>query len=876
MYIQKRDTANDKDVYSAVYNVHGAVVGHTSLKAVAYLPDGRTASSSAKPVEVFPPLELIPRNITLIIGALFQVLSRGGPSPQCTVLFNIKNSDIATVSSSGLLDGQALGTTRVVGQAVGQDPETGETVIYSQDEVTVNVVKLIGVRIHAPLTRLQTGTTMPLYAVGLTEHETPFTFGSAMPPLSFKWSVNKKDVAQLHSVFHKNGIQPKQDRNFAVQMVAMETGHVSVRLEVTPRSGSHQILHDSFKADELQIQVFEELEMIKPKICNGELLMTPNTEAVLKTNRDGGAKMRYFVVGDDSSIVQVIDGVLVSGSNSGQAALTIVAHEETGVKQTLVIHVEVKPVSYMMLNSDGHLRTSGGQLSSVPRGTTLSFTVTYHDDVGEKFYATNIDMKYRCSRYDLVQVSHGLDNSTLIMKTAAPGHTTLKVWDSNKPWLVDYISIPVDDVIEPAQTHVYLGDIICFNVPITSDIASTGTWRGSQSVTLDSNLGIASTHGIGSGLVSYSVSDEVMTETEINVEAVSEVDVEFSSNFITMVTDKVYYIIVNLGKESTVKGDNCNKLISEEDYQPVRIPFTCSLAISPSNQGIVASDYFDIQPAFISKLGKYACQISSMKTNIPQQISTVDISAVVMVTILPVQGQVEVKSVPLMIPIVPPFYVHNAEIHVSTLTPLSNVRLSVSSKFSDQIQVVVSDPSILEALPPESDPQSQSILIYPIRLIDTLALWEREQLDVWVDLIGQKTGQKVKIPVFIRLIGQKPEISGYRRDVGWRTFFGNILNNYQYWFILILIIIVTALTVLFGYHAVYGPKYKTAGNTTMIQPGSPAPVAPGYSPMSPPAYSPYYPPQTPKSPMLWSTGYTPLDGSSPTRRRSPLQRISPS
>ena len=82
--------------------------------------------------QVFPPLQLTYRNITLIIGAQFQVLSRGGPSPQCTVVYHIINDKIASVSSSGLLDALALGTTRVTGQAVGQDPETGESVIYSQ------------------------------------------------------------------------------------------------------------------------------------------------------------------------------------------------------------------------------------------------------------------------------------------------------------------------------------------------------------------------------------------------------------------------------------------------------------------------------------------------------------------------------------------------------------------------------------------------------------------------------------------------------------------------------------------------------------------------------------------------------------------------
>jgi len=42
---------------------------------------------------------------------------------------------------------------------------------------------------------------MPVYAVGLTDQETPFTFGASIPPLSFRWSLNKKDVARLQSVF---------------------------------------------------------------------------------------------------------------------------------------------------------------------------------------------------------------------------------------------------------------------------------------------------------------------------------------------------------------------------------------------------------------------------------------------------------------------------------------------------------------------------------------------------------------------------------------------------------------------------------------------------------------------------------------------------
>jgi len=44
---------------------------------------------------------------------------------------------------------------------------------------------------------------IPMYAVGQSDQETPFTFGSARPSLLFTWSVNNKDVVVLNNVFHK-------------------------------------------------------------------------------------------------------------------------------------------------------------------------------------------------------------------------------------------------------------------------------------------------------------------------------------------------------------------------------------------------------------------------------------------------------------------------------------------------------------------------------------------------------------------------------------------------------------------------------------------------------------------------------------------------
>ena len=60
---------------------------------------------------------------------------------------------------------------------------------------------------------------------------------------------------------------------------------------------------------------------------------------------------------------------------------------------------QVKPVSYLMVNLDTVLWTRGGPLAAVPMGITLQFSVTYHDDVGDTFHSTNVQIGFRSSRW---------------------------------------------------------------------------------------------------------------------------------------------------------------------------------------------------------------------------------------------------------------------------------------------------------------------------------------------------------------------------------------------------------------------------------------------------------------------------------------------
>ncbi|XP_048780768.2 nuclear pore membrane glycoprotein 210-like isoform X2 [Ostrea edulis] len=886
----RKDKDQRDELTTEYYIMHGAQVGHTSLVAEARPSHGVVIRSLARPVEVFPPLQLIPRNITLIIGAKFQVLSRGGPTPQCTVLFSIGDSNIADVSSSGLLDAQNLGTTTVLGQAVGQDPETGETIIYSQDQVTVNVVELAGVRIHSALSRMQTGTKMPLYGIGLTEHETPFTFGSATPPLVFTWSINNKDVIQLQNVFHQCGLKHSTESDFARQLVAMSAGQVTVKLTVRPHLTSRsQVKGHGTLTDELQVEVFEKLTVISPKVCDGRILLTPNTEAVIKTNRDGSAKMSYHVISlDDPSPVTVGEGGLLTiGSLTGQVALHVTSQEEFGTNQTLVLLVKVKPVSYLMINSGLSLSTAEGYIKSIPVGTTLTLTVTYHDNVGEQFYATNVQMRYRLNRYDLVHIKHGSENDTLIVRAAEVGQSILKVWDHRNPWLADYINISVDYVITPSKVTVTLGTVVCFKSPLNSVRGYAGHWQSrSKVIDIDGDSGVSTSAAVGHSLVENTLSQDVTTYTEVTVQPIDQLTVDDSWSFLTNVKNRLteYFITVSLNSDSEVIGENCTGEIQAKNFMPTFVPITCELVFNTAVNGLSVSDLFQVSATFSSKKGKYGCLVKKLHPEtLVQQISTMSVDLQLSVLVPNMENQLLVMAPVKKYQYLPPFYVHNSEVLLSTAAPLSSIRVSTIPDLSSCIQAAVSDEIILEVMTPEKDSQSGTILIFPVRLVESASLWDRESVESHVELSCRKTGQKVRLPVSVRLIGQRPEHFGYRgRPVGWGAFFVNSINNNQSLFSYLFLIIATAVAVLVAYHYVIGPRYKAVANTNpaFLRPGAagaaspPSPMYPQlqFSPnYSPPPYTSYASPLTsPKSPALWSTEYHPQDGSSP-RRRSPYR-----
>uniref|UniRef100_A0A8C4EF40 Nucleoporin 210 n=1 Tax=Dicentrarchus labrax TaxID=13489 RepID=A0A8C4EF40_DICLA len=511
-------TEND----TAVFLVKGVAIGQTTLSAVVVDKDGRKITSAPQQIEVFPPFKLVPRKITLLIGAMMQITSEGGPQPQSNILFSISNEEIASVNGMGHVRGVTIGNVTVTGLVQAVDAKTGKLVVVSQDQVEVEVVQLTAIRIRAPITRMKTGAQMPVYVMGLTNSQTPFSFGNALPYLTFHWSTTKRDILDVQP----RHTELQSGHSFGMRVTGRTRGRTGLKvvLRVTDPEAGQLVGNLRELTDEIQIQVYDKLHMLNPEVEAEELLMAPNSALKLQTNRDGVGALSYRMLDcpDQVVIAQVDDkGFLFSGSLTGTSSLLITSQETFGVNQTLIIAVKVVPVSYLRFSTSPVLYTHTREsLKAFPLGTVLTFTVHFHASTGEALHSSNSHLTFSTNRDDLVQVGIGPDNNTLTVRTINVGLTLLAVWDSGNVGVADYVPLPVEHAIHPPEAHrLVVGDVVCFTPHLTNSDGESGhgIWSSSANgvLQMDPKSGAAVARDSGTVTVYYDIPGILKTYIEV-------------------------------------------------------------------------------------------------------------------------------------------------------------------------------------------------------------------------------------------------------------------------------------------------------------------------------------------------------------------------
>ncbi|XP_008286461.1 nuclear pore membrane glycoprotein 210 isoform X1 [Stegastes partitus] len=695
--------STEKD--TAVFLVKGVSVDQTTLSAVVVDKNGRKIASTPQPIEVFPPFKLIPRKITLLIGAMMQITSEGGPQPQSNIIFSISNDEIASVNAMGHVRGIAVGNVTVTGLVQAIDAETGKLVVVSQDQVEVEVVVLTAIRIRAPITRMKTGTQMPVYVMGLTNSQTPFSFGSALPGFTFHWSTTKRDILDVQPRHIEASVELQSEHNFGMRVTGRTRGRTGLKvvLRVTDPITRQLMGQLQELRDEVQIQVYDKLQMLNPGVEAGELLMAPNSALKLQTNRDGVGALSYRMLDcPEQSVVAQVDykGFLLSGSLTGISSLLITSQETFGVNQTLILAVKVLPVSYVRFSTSPVLYTNTKEsLKAFPLGIVLTFAVHFHAITGEVLHSSNSHLTFSTNRDDLVQVGVGPGNHTLTVRTVNVGLTLLAVWDSENMGVADYVPLPVEHAIDMhGAGKLVVGDVVCFHVHLTSPDGVHGTWSSSANGVLqvDPKSGAAVARDSGTATVYYEIPGILKTYREIVVEAPTRTTAMLQTTQATPVRNgKDTKILLTTREKGTNLIGTCSsaqtKAISQ--LQP-ETSIGCHLSFTSDSVGFPANDVFKTHISFDPSTGLYTCSMT-LQTMTDQQTRVLSISMTNLLVKAGLEGSAfSGEQVSTRLPIEPGLYSDQTELLLSNLHPSAELTIYGPITALSNIEVVSSSPYI--------------------------------------------------------------------------------------------------------------------------------------------------------------------------------------
>ncbi|XP_023215501.1 nuclear pore membrane glycoprotein 210-like [Centruroides sculpturatus] len=934
----KSEAVKDDNQYQAFYVITGLSLGHTSVIFTAATDaesSTKTISSESFPIQVFPPLRIEPKNLTLIVGATFQVICSGGPLPQSNVEYSILEQNIASVNTAGIITASKLGKTTLTAKAVGHDRKTGHSVVYSQDQVVINVILLKGIKIKAPLTRLEIDTEMPVYAVGITEQEVPFAFGSAFPNLNFNWSVSNQNIVQLRSVFQQNDIQQSNENNFAMRVLAKQAGHVTLRLDVSPVELSSgvfsQIIQNSQLSAEVQIEIYERLELLIPEIDNSKILMSPHSQKKLRSNRDGFTRVTYALLSlrsePDPDVTVDNSGLLKSGSKTGSIQVVVTSYEDFDVKQCLTVLVEVKLISYLSVGIHTIIKTDSWPLPVIPLGLTMTMEVHFHSDTGRKFNALNTSLKFRPSRDGFTRVTYALlslrsepdpdvtvDNSGLLKSGSKTGsiqvvvtsyedfdvkqcltvlvevklisylsvgiHTIIKtdswplpviplgltmtmevhfhsdtgrkfnalntslkfrpssistckmtnqnnfeVWDAINPHLVDYINMIIGTAIDPIETSLTIGDIVCYSSPLVTQEGQHGSWFSTNNVmVIHPTTGIAVAQRVGTDTVHYNVSNVLVTNIQVNVKPASVIIIDRTAvkHISNVPREKPYIIPILLRSEANQKmsnllGKNCSQeVINSASFILNQFPFNCELSLVKPSIDISINDIFQTMIGFDWEKGQYYCGILPINKASFHDISMLNAEVILHIQLLEQTGRQTVQTTAMStaktinFPFFPAFHVFLEELVLSNIQPVGTVAVSAISSIQECIAVIPSDSNLLEIHQPKTDSNHPYTLMFPVAIRDISSLWQMDVLtaSLHLEISCSLTKQMVIIPVKLKLIGLKDGVqcSPVTYNVGWKSAAQILWENYQSFMITVLSIIGTIAALFIGYRSLLNSR----------------------------------------------------------------------
>lgn len=308
----------------------------------------------------------------------------------------------------------------------------------------------------------------------------------------------------------------------SIRLVGLQPGYTRLNLQVTVPAIVANIIDkpNVTYQHSIDLIVFEALTLTAPSgVASKPLIMAPHSSLQLQTNMDFYAVIKYSLPGVDdpsgtdvqrmSSVQQPVvtvtkTGFLETHGTFGTAMVIVTAVDEYGLKQTLNLIIDVKPIHYLMLNVRAVWLVQAEEvLNVIPLGVEFEVKTTYHDNTGEEFLSGTVELKIRSSRFDLVRVKSE-ENTTMVFSARKPGNAVMKVWAQKEQRNTDFIKMHIEQTVTPFVERFTTGDVIVFSSPLRKIDMQKGVWSSSDPsmVYVDANNGVAKVVGTRGGAVS--------------------------------------------------------------------------------------------------------------------------------------------------------------------------------------------------------------------------------------------------------------------------------------------------------------------------------------------------------------------------------------
>ncbi|CAN8028641.1 unnamed protein product [Ixodes persulcatus] len=768
------------------FAVRGSSLGTTSLQFVAGGPGANQVASEVLSVQVFAPLKLDPRNITLVVGATFQF-----------------EYSFSTPKDERHLPQKVEADCQHFQRSVGRSGRCSHVLLLSplplQDMTSVHVVALTSIRIQPALSRMLSGTELPAFATGSNEFETPFSFCSAEPPLLFRWSVSDPRLLALEAPLVQEGLQPREENVCAVRLRALGTpGRVALRLQVSvsedaPDASRQQLLDNAPLDAQLQIQILPSLELVNPSLPGtGPILLTPHAKLTLKSSRDREGSVAYALERPEHASLRLEEGpLLTSGARTGSAVLNVSLAEPFGLVHRILTPVEVRPASFLQGLLEPGVRQEPLPHPTLPLGLSCPLAVSLHDELGRRFHATGTRLAHRSSRRDLVRVSEGAANGSLALHCVAAGRTVLRLWDRDDARLQTFLSLRTGPALEPRPTRISVGDVVCFQTPLQAANGSPGVWsQTGDQLAVEPGSGVAVALRPGTALLRYSIAPQLHSTLQVLVHPVVTLELLSGRSQLTSLAETRLPVLL-ASQPSNVHGKCSSRTSSELAVVP---PFSCSVEFVNSSLEASAEDFFAAEAGFSFAQGYFCALRPRAGADKPRAVLEAQLE--VRATLGP-DDDGPWSSASLLF--TGPFELHGREVLLSPDQPSTSVLITAGPATHACLRATSSDESRLEVVGLRA--MSSRAHTWSLALqAHSMLLWRREPLEVTLDCPA--TGQREHLVV--RMVPLSPS-GGLEPDLGWPAVLRSFWAHHQFWLATLVIGAATA-ALLIGYRNLLGQQ----------------------------------------------------------------------